>query len=212
MEGQQFPRTAGLWCAFGAAIATVGAIITGSIPTTVPTTSASYPFSPTVYSVTQILWATCQFLMFLGVLGLARSGAIGTSRLGTAGKWLALVGMAAMVPFIAAFAFIATEQVDSPRAAALSSAVGLASNVAGVGLILVGIAVLRAGRWHGWQRFTPLLCGLYVFVALTPILAAFSGLFFWGIAGWSACFILLGLALVGQRATLAGAAFSPTPA
>jgi hypothetical protein len=38
------------------------------------------------------------------------------------------------------------------------------------------------------------------------------GLFFWGLAGWNACFILLGLALYGQRSAPQRASLSAAPA
>ena len=212
MDNANFSRSTGFWCAIGAVIATTGGVVTGSIPTSVPTTAVSYPYSPTVYSITQILWAVLQSLMFLGALGLARSGAVGTSRLGRIGVWLAPAGMAGIAPCVAGFAFIASETADSSAATALSAIVGIASNLAGLGFVLAGIAVLRARRWQGWHRFVPLLCGLYVFVALTPIIAAFPGLFFWGLAGWNACFILLGLALTQQRAAPGFAVRSAAPA
>jgi hypothetical protein len=212
MDNANFTRTAGVWCAVGATIATAGGIVTGLIPTSVPTTDMSYPYSPTVYGITQILWASCQLLMFLGTLGLARSGAVGSSRLGQVGLWIALVGMAAIVPGVAGFAFIASQTADSSAATALSAFVGLASNLAGLGFVLAGIAVLRARQWQGWHRFAPLLCGLYVFVVLTPVLAAFPGLFFWGLAGWNACFILLGLALTQRRLAPGYAVRSAAPA
>ena len=200
MDKEAFARTTGIWCTTGAVIAVAGGLVTGFIPTSVPTTDVSYPYSPTVYSITQIVWAICQSLLFLGTIGLARSGAVGTTRLGRIGLSLALAGMGGIAPGVAGFAFIASATADSPVAIALSAIVGLASNLAGIGFVLAGIAVLRARRWQGWHRFAPLLCGLYVFVALTPVLAAFPGLFFWGLAGWNACFILLGLALTQQRA------------
>ena len=212
MDNAQFPRTVGVWCIVGATVATVGSIVAGSIPSSVPTTNVSFPFSPTTYAITQFLWAGCQALMFLGTLGLARSGAIGASRLGQIGGWIALAGMAAIVPCVAGFAFIASATVDSTAATALNSAIGLASTLAGLGLLLVGIAVVRAGHWHGWHRFAPLVCGLYVFVILIPLLAAFPGLVIWAIGGWNATFILLGLALRGQRAASRHAALSTAPA
>jgi hypothetical protein len=212
MDRDNFSRTAGFWCAVGAVIGTAGGIVTGLVPPSVPTTAMSYPYSPTVYSFTQIVWASCQLLMFLGTLGLARSGSAGSSRLGRVGLWIALVGMAAIVPGVAAFAFIASDPTDSTAATTLSTLVGVASNLAGLGFVLVGIAVLRARRWQGRHRFIPLLCGLYVFVALTPVLAAFPGLFFWGLAGWNACFILLGLALTQQRLAPGYAVRSAAPA
>lgn len=198
-DDARFIRTAGLWCIVGAVIAAVGATVSGIIPSSVPTTDLSYPYARTVYSITQVIWAISQVLMLLGTFGLARSGAVGTSRLGQVGLWIAPIGMALIALFDVGFAFFPTVAADSTPAMILSSAIGLGSTLAGLGFVLTGFAVLQAGRWQGWHRFTPLLCGLYVFIVLTPVLVALPGLFFWGIAGWSACFILLGLALYQQR-------------
>lgn len=77
----------------------------------------------------------------------------------------------------------------------LSTAIGLATTVAGVGFLLTGITVLRAGRWQGWHRLSPLLCGLVVFVVAVPVLVVDGEQFLWAVATWSACFILLGAAL-----------------
>ena len=76
---------------------------------------------------------------------------------------------------------------------------GLTALVQGLGLLLAGIAVLRAGRWSGWHRFTPLLCGLYTFVILIPALALSDGYNAWALAGWQIPFLLLGVALYQQR-------------
>lgn len=76
---------------------------------------------------------------------------------------------------------------------------GLSALVQGLGLLLAGIAVLRAGSWRGWQRFTPLLCGLYTFLVLIPALALSpEGYNAWALAGWQIPFALLGVALYQQ--------------
>ena len=33
-----------------------------------------------------------------------------------------------------------------------------------LGMILVGVATLRAKVWHGWQAFTPFVVGLYFYM------------------------------------------------
>ncbi|WP_020607254.1 hypothetical protein [Spirosoma spitsbergense] len=69
----------------------------------------------------------------------------------------------------------------------------------GLGMILVGIASLKANVWTGWKRYVPLSVGLFPFVFMFPFViltgarpAAMIG--FWGVA-W----IALGLA-AWQRA------------
>ncbi len=64
-----------------------------------------------------------------------------------------------------------------------------------LGMILVGIAVLKNRMWTGWKRFIPLLVGLYPFIFMFPILI-FTGtrppvmIGLWGFA-W----ILLGIVI-----------------
>jgi hypothetical protein len=76
----------------------------------------------------------------------------------------------------------------------------MATLLAGIGLTITGRAVLKAGRWFGRQRHIPLLCGVFVLAVLIPVINAIPDLFLWPIAAWSACFVLLGLALRGQEA------------
>lgn len=198
MQNSDFIRSAGLWCIVGGVIAVAGAIMTATIPPSVPVTDMSYPYTPLVFIITEILWTFCHVLMFLGTLGFARSGAVGDSRLGRVGLWIALVGMALIVPSELGFAFFPYAAEDSTPSMILSTAIGLATMVASLGFVLAGIATLRAYRWQGWQRFTPLLCGLFAFVVLIPVLVIRPELYLWPVAGWSACFIPLGLALYQQ--------------
>jgi hypothetical protein len=50
-----------------------------------------------------------------------------------------------------------------------------------VGMTLVGIAVLRRG---GWQRFTPLLAGVYPFLVMFPFVIITEDANILAIAGW----------------------------
>lgn len=197
-DAGRFVRRAGLWCIVGGAIAAVGATVTATIPSSVPASDLSYPYSPTVFRVTEVIWTVSHVLTFVGTLGLARSGAVGTSRAGQIGVRIALVGMALIAVIELAFAFFATETVEATPAVVLDSAIGMATILAAVGFVIAGSATLRTRRWHGWRRFTPLLCGLFVLVAFLPVIAIQPDLFLWPVAGWSACFVLLGLALYRQ--------------
>ncbi len=212
MVDVRFIRTAGLWCVAGGLITAIGAVVTASIPSSVPADSLSAPYTPGTFIATQVLWAIGHALMFLGTLGLARSDAAGSSRLGRMGLGLVLLGMAAIVPCQLAFAFAATETEESTPGLILSSAIGTATMVAALGFLLAGSAVLRAGRWHGWRRLTPLLCGLVPYVALLPTLVFAPGYFLWPLAAWSACFVFFGLALHQQPSAAHQASLSATPA
>lgn len=150
--------------------------------------------------MTELVWTAAHLLMFVGTVGFARSGAAGTSRGGRVGLGVALVGMALIVPAELAIASFPTQARDSATVAVLETAIGVATLLAGIGLTITGRAVLKAGRRFGWQPYVPLLCGVFVLVVLVPVISAFSDLFLWPIAAWSACFVLLGLALRGQKA------------
>jgi hypothetical protein len=212
LDSDRFVRTAGLWCIVGGLVTAVGGGVTASITSSVPATDVSSPYTPDIFRVTQVLWALGHALMFLGTLGLVRSGAAGISRLGRIGLALALVGMGAIVPCQLAFALAATETETSTPGLIISSAIGLATMVAALGFLLAGIAVLQTGRWHGWHRFTPLACGLIPLVALLPSLAFAPDYFLWPLAAWSACFIFLGLALYQQPVATDRAALSAVSA
>ncbi len=82
--------SAGPWCIAGAVIATVGAIATATIHSSVPPADLSYPYTPTAFRLTEVLWTVTHVLMFIGTVGLTRSGLLGTSRLGQLGKRIAL--------------------------------------------------------------------------------------------------------------------------
>lgn len=198
MVNDRFIRNAAAACVVGGLIATVGAIVTATVPASVPATQLSYPYTPTVFRMTELTWTLAHLLMFIGTIGLARSGAIGAAGGGRVGLRIALVGMALIVPAELAFAFVPTVDADSATAAVLETAIGMATLLAGIGFTIAGVAVLKAGVWTGWERFAPLLCGAFVLVVLIPVITVLPDLFLWPIAGWSACFIALGAAIHNQ--------------
>ncbi len=208
MDSDRFIRTSGTLCLIGGSIVATGAAVGGIFPAAVPTTATSYPYTPDVFRVTQVVWAACHVLVFLGTLGLVRSDAARASGLGRVGGWLALVAMALIPPLELAFVPFATETVESGLAMVLGSTLGLTATVAGLGFVLAGIAVLRARRWEGWHRFSPLLCGLIVFVLMTPAAMIRPDLFIWTLAIWNLSLALLGLALAQEHPGMSHAALS----
>ena len=178
MNNTRFVRTAGLWCFIGALLGVGIGAKEGFYPT---------PFGTVENIVIQGCVFVANTLALIGVIGLARSGAAGDSLLAKIGLGLALVASALFLPFDVLVA------VNEDLGGML---LGLTSLVQGLGLLLAGIAVLRAGRWNSWGRFTPLLCSLYTFLILIPALALSDGYNAWALAGWEIPFMLLGLALV----------------
>jgi hypothetical protein len=72
---------------------------------------------------------------------------------------------------------------------------GVAVPLAGLGFILLGSAVIRTNHWSGWQKWMPLLTGLYIPIVLLPAFALAQGPNFLAITGLSGCRLALGIAL-----------------
>src|SRR5690348_1102015 len=90
-------RTAGITGIVGAAATTLGGIVVQGIvqpATTVSDHRWSYPWSSSALVPVSILWASLHVLVFVGVLGFARSGVAGHGRGARVGSALALVGTA----------------------------------------------------------------------------------------------------------------------
>ena len=127
-----------------------------------------------------------QVLLLVGVVGLARSDATGEGWLGRIGLGIALLGRTT---------FVLAEVHNFAKGIDNSPLLPLGALSTGVGMTLVGIAVLRARHWRGWHRPIPLLAGLYPFVAMFPILAATGQPPLPMIMLWGVPWLLLGLAL-----------------
>lgn len=180
MGDRGFVRSTGAWLIVGALIGIGVGVKEGIAPT---------PFGTTENIVMQGIVIVANALMLVGVVGLARSGAGGDGWLARVGLGIALVASALFLPFEVLVA------VNEELGGAL---LGICALAQGLGLLLAGIAVLRAGRWGGWHRYTPLLCGLYTFLVLIPALALSDGYNAWALVGWQIPFILLGMALYQQ--------------
>ena len=143
------------------------------------------PSSP-VFGLIATLNAVSHLLLLAGMVGLARSGAAGRDRLAVGGLGLTLLGLAMLV---VAEAVWLSGQGDP------GALYGVATLALGLGPILAGVAVIRAGRWGGWRRFTLLACGLYVPLALLPSMALPGPAMNYAIGLWGVCWLLLGVAL-----------------
>lgn len=133
-----------------------------------------------------VLNAISHLLLMAGVAGLARSGAAGHGWLAVGGSALTLLGLAVLT---------VAEATWLARLGAAEALYGIATLALLLGLLLAGAAVVRARRWTGWHRFTPLACGLFIPIVLFPSFALPGYAMNYAIGLWGVCWLLLGLAL-----------------
>jgi hypothetical protein len=166
------------------------------IPPSVGTDHFSYPLGPGAFTAAQVWFFVHHFGLLSGVYALWRSRVAGIGRLASVGSW----GAIASIALLAACELLAISAADalrpSGRADLMDSLYGIASIVTGITLIVLGVAVIRTGRWQGLRRFLPLALGIYIFVPLTPALFAAFLLARLAIGGWMLGFAFLGWALI----------------
>jgi hypothetical protein len=188
-------RTAGISCIVGAAATTLGGIVVQGIvqpATTVPDHRWSYPWSSGALVPVSILWASLHVLVFVGLLGFARSGVAGHTRSARLGTTLTLVGTALLFVGELASILIRGQRTDDTGAVIVGAIFALAILLTAVGFLAAGIATVRARLWQGWRRFTPLTAGIVTFALLglnvTKALPT-------GVAIYGLCLLALGVAL-----------------
>jgi hypothetical protein len=145
-----FIKMAGLLSLVGAMIGVISGLVTAFILPAVSFDRYSYPYTPTGFRVAQLVFMLNHMLLLIGILGLARSGAAGTSLLGRVGVWISIVGMATLTLCEVGAMTLATSPYPSPRTDFMDMAFGVASILIGVGLVLAGVAVARSRKWGGW--------------------------------------------------------------
>jgi hypothetical protein len=101
-----------------------------------------------------------ELAVLVAVVGSGAAGRRGLGRAGAVVAGLGLVGLAVAEPMTNATADLLFT---------------ISPNLVGLGMILLGIAVLQEGAWTGWVRFLPLALGIAVFVVLTPLIIVSGG-------------------------------------
>jgi hypothetical protein len=152
------------------------AVATYVVPVTdVPDTMWSYPWSSGALVPVSVAYAVLHGLVLVGLLGFGRSGVAGDGRAARLGVMAAVVGTAVL--FVAELLSIpvASQRVDDTGAGLVAACFGVGTIVSAVGFVVAGVATLRARRWDGWRRFTPLATGIWLAammaLVMTPALA-----------------------------------------
>ena len=135
---------------------------------TVPADRLSAPFSGSFATATTLTWGLSQVMFVFTLVAFARSGAVGTSRLGRAGAWLAVVGGVVFVIAHAVSLVFRDARTDDPAGITAVTLFAAASVLTAIGFLMAGAAVLRAGRWASWRRYSVLAVGVWM-VCLVPL-------------------------------------------
>lgn len=171
--GQLVPGAAGL---FFAGIQLDGGIIAAAYRGTsiVSDDRLNFPFSGWLATTTSLTWGLSQALFVLTLIGFVRSGAVGTSRAGRIGAIFALLGCIVFVAAHAVSLIFRDARVDDPEGLAAIALFLLGTLCSAGGFIVAGVAVVRAGRWTSWRRYSVLPVGIWMLcivpLQFTPLL------------------------------------------
>lgn len=196
-QARQTRRAAVAFIGAAAATAIAGAVLQFGIQ---PSTDLSddmwrYPWSSSgAFVAFSVLSAVLHGLVIAGLLAFGRSGAAGRSRTATGGVALAVAGTALLLVGELASIPIRHAEIDDTSAGIVGGIFGLASVVSTIGFLLTGRATLRAGVWHDWRRFTPLVTGIWL-AALTPLGLAVPKVLHGGVGLYGACLLAMAIAL-----------------
>jgi hypothetical protein len=194
-------RTLGRLCLAGGLIGAAGGLITAFVPAAVTADRFSYPYPPGWFLVAQTVFLASHVLVAAGVLGVLGAGVAGPGRLAARGGVVSLAGLAILSICEVAAAFLLNASTWSAAVGWLNAGYGLAAVLTGAGPVLLGIAVARAGAWHGWRRWIVLACGVELLAAMPAI----AGPFLAGrlaLTVWAALYAVLGVALSRPAATV----------
>ncbi len=187
-------RKAGIACIAGALITAIGATASqiAQASTAVSDELWSYPWSSGTFVAVSLLWGIAHVLIFIGLLGLRRSGLAGPTRAAAVGLALALTGTALLLVGELTSLPFRDQNVDDTGPGVVGAVFGLGTILSAIGLILAGKATLQAGLWQDWRRFTPLVTGIWTLVLVGLV---FTKVMAVGIAIYGLCLLALGVAL-----------------
>lgn len=162
-------RTAGMAAITGAlvAIAANTAVLLAS--PAVPDDRLSYPLSTGAFAAGQVVFALTQALMAFGILGLVRARPAGTGRAASAFGALAVAGMVLTVPGELVLIAVGDRATDSAAVSNASSLFGLGVLLADLGLIGLGLGMLRRRTWPMPWRTLPVALGAFQLLVVTPV-------------------------------------------
>jgi hypothetical protein len=147
------------------------------------------------FATTQTIFALVHIGMILGLLALRWCGAVPATRLGRIGHVVAVAGMAGLAINELLAISAAGQASDSAAAGTIGAIYGFVTTMIGLGMIIAGIAVVRDGVWSGWQRWLPLVMGIWLFIPTMPALFVEGDVARIALGIWALLFALLGWVL-----------------
>lgn len=166
------PQVTGMWCLVAGLLGAASGVLLLVVTPAVPESRYSYPFEAWAFVAVQA-WFVVQHLGLLaGQWGLRVGGAAGTGQLVRWGHWVGLVGMALLTATELLAITAARDPYPSTLTSILDACYGVSVIGVGLGMTAVGIGVFRQRRWLSWHRWVPLAIGVWVFIPMTPAIAA----------------------------------------
>jgi hypothetical protein len=162
---------------------------------TVPDDRLNFPYTGSLATATSLTWGLTQALFVVTLVAFARSGAVGPSRPGRIGAWLAVVGGIVFVAAHAVSLIFRDARLDDPAGLAAITLFSIASLLTAVGFIVAGAAVARAGRWTAWRRYPVLAVGVWM-LCMLPL--QFTSLLPLAVAVYAATVCAFAIALLAQ--------------
>jgi hypothetical protein len=147
MQNPSVARKAGIVGMAGAVLWIISIIVQSSV-------GLSGSESGSLWVVNELISLTAQIGMIIGFLGLIWGGAFG-GRFGTIAVGAHVLGYTLIV--LGGIAGLLLGDSESP----LFLLYLIGAVLAGVAAVLMAVAVLTTARWAGWQRWIPLLYGIY---------------------------------------------------
>lgn len=165
-------------------------VIVGATVLGIPFSQSGVP----AFYIAEALFVVVQSLLLVGFFGIWWSDGVGRSAFGRIAFGLGALGHVFFVLFEAYALIMGTLPPVFPLAPLTSA----------VGILLTGIAVLRAKQWEGWTRWIPLLTGLYPWLFMFPFLFITGEPSEYLIGMWGLVRIVLGLAIYTQATAKRG--------
>jgi len=186
-------RINGVACLVAGSLGAASGIFLAVYPSDASDDTWRYPLSPDGFAAIQVWFGIQHLGLLAGIVALLGSGLVGTARAGRLGVWLAVAGMALLTA--TELLAVTARHAALDQFTYLNALYGVASLLSGVGLFVAGVTVRHDGRLRGWQRWVVLVSGIWVFVPMTPAIAAGFLTARLAITGWMLLFAALGWTL-----------------